>query len=145
VAQLSTRYEVQGQAAPLLVPLVEEGWLEGVVPELAVRRYLEPLIDRKVRVIVLGCTHYPLLKGLIERVARELAGEPVAVVDSAKATAQEVCRLLSVGTIAPRVAGAERDRLRLLVTDLPASFQTVAERFLGEGVPPAVQIDLSVQ
>src|SRR6186713_232521 len=87
VAQLSTRYEVRAQAAPLLVPLVEEGWVEGEVPRLAVRRYLTPLVEAGVRIIVLGCTHYPLLKSLIEMVATELAGEPVSVVDSADAMA----------------------------------------------------------
>jgi len=94
VAQLSTRYEVRAQAAPLLVPLVEEGWVDGDVPRLAVQRYLAPLIEAGVRVIVLGCTHYPLLKPLIETVAADLAHEPVAVVDSADATAEEVAELL---------------------------------------------------
>ena len=61
VAAVSTRAEVIGQAAPLLVPLVEEGWLEGEVPRLAVRRYLEPVLARGASVLVLGCTHYPLL------------------------------------------------------------------------------------
>jgi glutamate racemase len=61
VSRLSTRYEVVAQAAPLLVPLVEEGWVEGDVPRLAIRRYVEPLVRARVRVIVLGCTHYPAL------------------------------------------------------------------------------------
>lgn len=60
VSKINTRMEVVGQAAPLLVPLVEEGWLDGDVPELAVRRYVGPLIEQGARVLVLGCTHYPL-------------------------------------------------------------------------------------
>lgn len=151
VAQLSTRYEVKAQAAPLLVPLVEEGWVEGDVPALAVRRYVAPLIDHGVRVIVLGCTHYPLLKSVIEAVATELAGEPVSVVDSADAMAEEVAELLELRQLGRRVAPLAdaspkvSERLELLVTDLPASFQTMAERFLGAGVPQATQIDLSVE
>ena len=68
VSNLNTRLEVVGQAAPLLVPLVEEGWIEGAVPELAVRKYVGPLIEQGARVLVLGCTHYPLLRPVIERV-----------------------------------------------------------------------------
>jgi len=143
MAQLSTRYEVHGQAAPLLVSLVEEGWLEGEVPRLAVERYLAPLIQRNIRVIVLGCTHYPLLKAVIERVAAELAGEPVVVVDSAESTAQEIVRLMQSGTIARNPGKPTTDRLRLMVTDLPAGFQAVAQRFLGRELPAIDQIDLA--
>jgi glutamate racemase len=145
VARLSTRFEVYGQAAPLLVPLVEEGWLSGDVPELAVTRYVAPLIDAGVRVIVLGCTHYPLLKDTIERVATRLAGEPVAIVDSAHATAEELASWLSAARITPARLAPPGERLELLVTDLPASFQAAAERFLGRGVPEARQIDLSIE
>src|SRR5271166_2618715 len=70
VAQISTRAEVLGQAAPLLVPLAEEGWIEGDVPRLVVRRYIEPLAVAGVDAIVLGCTHYPLLRSVIEQEVR---------------------------------------------------------------------------
>lgn len=140
VAARSTRLEVVGQAAPLLVPLVEEGWVEGEVPRLAVERYLRPLIDAEVGVIVLGCTHYPLLRDTITSVAATLAGCPIAVVDSADATANAVAALLSERRLA--VATSTRGTLELLVTDFPASFAAMAERFLGAGVPDVSQIDL---
>jgi glutamate racemase len=147
VAQLSTRVEVIAQSAPLLVPLVEEGWLEGQVPELAVRRYLEPLIEGGARVIVLGCTHYPLLGPVIARVAAELCPEPVTVVDSAEATALAVRDLLREARIAPSGSLPAAGRLRLLVTDLPASFAKLASHFLGSELgttlPEVEQIDLS--
>ncbi|HEV8244385.1 MAG TPA: glutamate racemase [Polyangiaceae bacterium] len=141
VAQISTRVEVVGQAAPLLVPLVEEGWIEGEVPRLAVRRYLEPLIAAGAGVIVLGCTHYPLLKSLIAEVAAKLAGRAIPVVDSAEATAAAVCaaideQRISASTVLPA------EPLELLVTDLPASFALVASTFLGGETPPVQQIDL---
>ena len=78
MGQLSTRYEVVAQAAPLLVPLTEEGWIEGEVPRLVVRRYVEPLIAAGASVIVLGCTHFPLLKGLIAEAAAGVRGLPGA-------------------------------------------------------------------
>lgn len=140
VASLSTRTEVLGQAAPLLVSLAEEGWLEGEVPRLVSRRYLEPLIGAGAQCVVLGCTHFPLLQGVIEAEARLLAGHPVPVVDSARATAEDVATFL-----AERDQGAQRTRrgsLELMVTDLPKSFSTVAERFLGEPIGEVKQIDL---
>ncbi len=140
IASLSTRTEVVAQAAPLFVPLAEEGWIEGEVPRLVAQRYLTPLITAGARCLVLGCTHYPLLRHAIEAEAAALAGEPVAVVDSAHATATEVAAFL-----AERGQAAARDRrgeLELLVTDLPKSFAVVAERFLGEPVGHVQQIDL---
>ncbi len=141
VASFSTRFEVLGEPAPLLVPLVEEGWLDGMVPELAVERYVEPLVAAGASSLVLGCTHYPLLKGVIGRVAERIAGWPVPIVDSAEATASEMAELMGTGRIRPRI-GAGRGRLSLLVTDLPASFDAAARRFLVEALPPVEQIDL---
>ena len=140
IASLSTRTEVVTQAAPLFVPLAEEGWTEGEVPRLVARRYLEPVIAAGARCIVLGCTHYPLLRGAIQAEAAALAGEAVTVVDSAHATAVEVAAFL-----AERGHAAARERrgdLSLLVTDLPKTFAAVAERFLGEPFGPVEQIDL---
>src|SRR5450432_1863163 len=101
VGQLSTRYEVVQQAAPLLVPLTEEGWIDGQVPRLVVRRYVEPLIAAGASVIVLGCTHFPLLKGIIAEVAAELAGHPIPIVDSAEATASVVAEWIADERLAP--------------------------------------------
>lgn len=140
VASISTRTEVVGQPAPLLVPLVEEGWLEGDVPRLAARRYLEPLVRAGARCVVLGCTHYPLLRGVIEQEAAALAGRDVAIVDSASATADDVCGFLAEREQGTRRTG--RGKLELLVTDLPKSFADVASRFLGEPVEHVQQIDL---
>jgi glutamate racemase len=140
VASVSTRTEVVGQAAQLLVSLAEEGWLEGEIPRLAARRYLAPLIEAGTRCIVLGCTHFPLLHAVIEAEAAALAGAPVTIVDSASATADEIAAfLIERGQDATR---EERGRLELLVTDLPKSFSDVAARFLGEPVDDVSQIDL---
>ncbi len=139
VAQCSTRFEVVTQPAPLLVPLVEEGWLDGTVPELVVRQYVEPLVSAGARVLVLGCTHYPLLFELIRRVATELAGRPVYVVDGAVATATDVERILVEASLENPEADGE---LELLVTDQPAQFEQTASRFLGTALPAVQQIDL---
>lgn len=140
VASFSTRTEVLGQAAPLLVALAEEGWTEGDVPRLVAHRYVEPLIAAGTRCIVLGCTHFPLLRDPIETEATALAGSPVSIVDSAQATADEVASFLAERGLAATVD--RRGSLSLMVTDLPKSFATVAARFLGEAVEQVEQIDL---
>src|SRR4051812_37354516 len=144
VSQLSTRLEVVAQAAPLLVPLVEEGWLSGEVPRLAVRRYVEPLIAANVSVIVLGCTHYPLLKHLIAEVAAELSGRIIPVVDSAQATAAAVQAWIAEEKIAAAITAPPLgSELELLVTDLPKSFASMAEQMLGQSAPTVTQVDLT--
>ncbi len=139
VAAVSTRVETVGQAAPLLVPLAEEGWTDGDVPTLAVRRYLEPLANAGVDVIVLGCTHYPLLRQVIEREARARIGGHVTVVDSAYAAANDVREFL----MARGLANEEGEgRVKLLVTDMPKSFGEIATRFLGAEASDVEQVDL---
>src|SRR5690606_11226000 len=93
LSTVDTRIEAHVRAAPLLVPLAEEGWTEGEVPALVVARYLAPLVSVGVDAIVLGCTHYPLLASTIRDVAASTLGPEVAVVDSAEATAAELSTL----------------------------------------------------
>ena len=85
--------------------------------------YLQPLIEADVDTLVLGCTHYPLLRGVIG----ETMGWEVTLVDSAEAVALDVCRRLDV---APGEGPTEAGR-RFYVTDIPAPFKAIAERFLG--------------
>jgi glutamate racemase len=139
VAAVSTRAETVAHPAPLLVPLAEEGWTEGEVPALAVRRYLEPLARAGVDVVVLGCTHYPLLRQVIETEARARIGPHVTVVDSAHAVAADAKTFLETRSLA-NDAGA--GQVKLLVTDLPKSFGEMAARFLGAEASDVEQIDL---
>ena len=140
IAALDTRAEVIGQPAPLLVPLAEEGWTEGDVPRLAARKYLAPLAKAKVDVVVLGCTHYPLLRHTIELEAKDLIGPGVTVVDSAHAIADSVRTFLHQRDM--HHVRNERGGIRLLVTDAPKSFEEVAGRFLGDVVQNVELIDL---
>ncbi len=140
VAAHTATSEVFSVAAPLLVPLVEEGWLEGTVPSLVIERYLRELVGHSIDTLVLGCTHYPMLRGTIESVARQLLGEAIRVVDSAEATALELSGFLQerglLGT------EAMPGQLLIKVTDRPQRFAEVAERFLGHSVGDIEVVDL---
>jgi len=142
VASADTRAETCMAAAPLLVPLAEEGWTEGEVPGLVARRYLEPLLLAGIDTLVLGCTHYPLLRAEIVRQLHALGSGTIPVVDSAEDTAEELAALLDQRGL--RAHRPEGGALRLLVTDTPKRFSEVASRFLGRSVEglPLQAIDL---
>jgi glutamate racemase len=114
------------QAAPLLVPLAEEGLVAGEIARLAVERYLKPLLATvpRPRVLVLGCTHFPALKQTIT----DVAGPAVALVDSAETTARSVAEALQTNDMRNGRTGGWS---RFLVTDAPDRFSRVGEIFLG--------------
>src|SRR2546428_803417 len=116
---------VEQKACPLFVPLVEEGWFEHPAAELIAREYLEPLQRAKVDVLVLGCTHYPLLKPLLARVM----GPDVTLVDSAEETATAVARALERLDL---LANGGSHEHRFVVSDEEPHFRKVGALFLGE-------------
>jgi glutamate racemase len=119
------------KAAPLLVPIIEEGrGADDPLVVMAVEQYLEPLKKTGMDVLVLGCTHYPMLKGLIAKVV----GPKVAVIDSAERCAEDVCRRLMSGGLL-RGDAAREGRLHCFVTDESPRFATLARRFLGFDIP----------
>jgi glutamate racemase len=118
--------EVESQACPLFVPLVEEGWHDDPITEEVARRYLGPLLAGGIDTLVLGCTHYPLLRPLLARVA----GPGVALVDSAETVAEEVAAgLAEAGLAAPAGSPVEH---RLFLTDTSAGFAELARRILDD-------------
>jgi glutamate racemase len=125
IASLRPGLTVHSQACPLFVPLVEEGWFDHPAAELIAHEYLEPLKRAATDVLVLGCTHYPLLKPLLARVM----GPDVCLVDSAEETAGAVARELTTrGLLAQNGAGSHR----FAVSDDEPRFRKVGARFLGE-------------
>jgi glutamate racemase len=126
VRGLRPHVEVFAQACPMFVPLVEEGLGEHAAAELIAREYLHPFLDVDIDTLVLGCTHYPLLRPLIERVL----GPGVRLIDSGKEAALDVARTLARLGLLRRTGGPPR--LRFTVSDMPLRFRTVGQRFLGE-------------
>ena len=121
-------------ACPLFVPLVEEGWTSDAVIALVAKRYLGPLRDKKIDTLVLGCTHYPLLKGLIGKIM----GKKVTLIDSATETAREVERMLAERG-EKKKQGSSGVR-KYFVTDAPARFEKMGTRFLGSSLVTAEQV-----
>lgn len=116
---------VFSRACPLFVPLIEENWLEHAATELIVREYLEPLIEEGVDTLVLGCTHYPLLKPVISRCYPQLA-----LVDSAASTAEQVTGVFERrGWLADSSRTAEQ-QVDIFLSDYTDTFQYLAERIL---------------
>ena len=116
---------IHSQACALFVPLVEEGWLDHEVTRLTAQDYLKPLMAEHIDTLVLGCTHYPLLKPLL----RQVVGDQVQLVDSAEAMAEQVAAELAEKKLAN--PGPAQPRYDFYVTDVPLRFQTIGERFLG--------------
>jgi glutamate racemase len=131
------------KACPLLVPLVEEGWTEHPVTEQVARIYLSEAFSEDSRdadVLVLGCTHYPLLKPLLRRVAPDR----VTIVDSAESTAHAVAALLEIDPLHPPDDPERRTipRLKFFATDSAEKFKKMGTRFLGKPVEEVVHVDL---
>jgi len=121
---LNPDIRVTARACPLLVPLIEEGWLESSITDDIILQYLAPLMNDGVDTIVLGCTHYPLLRNAIAR----LVGDKIALVDSAQNCALAVRNLLQQENLsAPESNGAT---LRVALTDPPDAFLRVAREAL---------------
>jgi len=126
IKRLRSEVSVCVQACPLFVPLVEEGWFDHPATELIAREYVAPLERAAVDVLVLGCTHYPLLKPLLARVL----GPRVALVDSAEETAKVVAHELARRDLA--APPTNHPTHRFVVSDDEPHFRRVGARFLGE-------------
>jgi glutamate racemase len=121
---LNPAVQVTTRACPLLVPLIEEGWLESAITDEIIMQYLGPLVDEGIDTLVLGCTHYPLLRNAIAR----LLGDGVALVDSAENCASAVRELLNRENLcAPET---NRGKLQVALTDPPDNFLRVAREAL---------------
>lgn len=124
-------------ACPLFVPLAEEGWTHGAIARQIAARYLDGFAGFDMDTLVLGCTHYPLIRDAIA----EVLGAGVTLVDSAEATAQAAANLLAArGWSAPSPAATDAPRHRCFVTDQPELFAEVGARFLGRPLPEVERV-----
>jgi len=134
IKQLNPLVKVTALACPLFVPFVEEGWLSGNVVLEVARTYLKPLKSAGVDTVILGCTHYPLLKSVI----KEVLGEKVKLIDSARQVGMEVKKALSAEGLLNK---ERRGRHKFYVSDNPEWFTGLAERFLGQKVKDVSKVN----
>jgi glutamate racemase len=132
IRRASEKVEIMQAACPLFVPLAEEGWTDEPETRSIAKRYLAEMIDFAPQVLVLGCTHYPILRDVIQ----QTLGDGVRLVDSGEATADEVAQLLEAKQLSnPIPVSGDRqlcdDLDHFYVTDAAERFAGVAERFLG--------------
>jgi glutamate racemase len=134
IKSIDDSIEVYGIACPLFVPLVEEGWLDGEVVNLTAKKYLSSIKCDSADTLVLGCTHYPMIKHVIGNIIQ------IPLIDSAVETAKEVKRVLAQkGMLRVRKGEVSRE---FFVTDSPEKFSRVGERFLGHRISNISKISL---
>ncbi len=136
VENIASEIKIYSKACPLFVPLAEEGWIDGKIAELTGNKYLEPLKESGIDVLILGCTHYPLLKSTIQKVI----GDEVVLVDSAEETALEIERTLKENGISNESSSSYKSEFYL--TDVSETFISIAGRFLGERIERVEQVDI---
>jgi glutamate racemase len=125
IRSLDPRVRVFSSPCPLFVPLVEEGWVNNEVARLTAAHYLEALLRKNIDTLLLGCTHYPLLRGIIG----QIMGEDVTLIDSGTETAIELRDLLGEKGI---LSGPGDPIRRFYSTDSPVKFKSLGARFLGD-------------
>lgn len=135
VRRRNARIRLTQVACPLFVPLVEEGWIRDPVALEVARRYLRPLQAARVDTLILGCTHYPLLKEVIAKVM----GPKVVLIDSARQAALKAKEALRQMKLSASATDGGPPMRRFFVTDEPGHFERLSVRFLGRRVVGDVQ------
>ena len=123
--EIESSIQITTQACPLFVPLVEEGWLNGPVPSEITASYLKNINVENVDTLILGCTHYPLLKPMIQ----DIVNDNTVLIDSAETVAEEVAIILIEKKMS--ADSSNKGLLKCFVTDSPVQFENIAKRFLG--------------
>jgi glutamate racemase len=127
--------KVYAQPCPLLVPLVEEGWLNDEITIMTLKKYLQEMISEKVDTLILGCTHYPLLENTIQ----QIMGNHVKLIDSGKETAKAVKRVLIETNLLNQSDKIGPDKF--FVSDIPMKFEEIGSRFLGKKLHNIERVD----
>lgn len=137
IKKIDRKIRVFGYPSPLFVSLAEEGYIDKKATHLIAGEYLAPLKKNKIDTLVLGCTHYPLLKKVISKAM----GKGITLIDSAEETALEVKRVLgSKNLINPNKS---EPSYKFYVSDFPEKFIQIGERFLGKKIKEVKKIDIN--
>jgi glutamate racemase len=133
---IDPKLKVFSKACPLFVALAEEGWHQGEITRKIIETYLDDLLKENIDVMILGCTHYPLLKSAI----KEVAGENVLLIDSAEETAKEINEKIT--TVSIENNNENNSKYEFYLTDDSESFVRIAGKFLGREISEIKLTDL---
>ncbi|MBS3943869.1 MAG: glutamate racemase [Melioribacter sp.] len=136
IRKLNPKIKVYEKACPLFVPIAEEGWIDHKATELIAKEYLTELKTKKIDSLVLGCTHYPILKDVIQKVV----GKSVKLVDSGTPAARLVEEYLNGRGL--RNISNQIGKKEFYVSDIPSKFRDMAERFLGKKITHLHKVEL---
>jgi len=134
--KINPKVKVYEQACPLFVPLAEEGWLDHKVTSMIAKEYLGGLNEKKIDSLILGCTHYPILSDVIQKVV----GKNVKLIDSGTPAARLVEDYLNGRQL--RNLSVHHGQSEFYVSDVPTKFREVAERFLGKKITHLHKVEL---
>ena len=134
ISKINPDLEIFSRACPLFVPLAEEGWHKGEITRKITETYLEDIIKEDIDVMILGCTHYPLLKSAIQ----EVAGENVLLIDSAEEIAREISENIDKENTSEEIM----NKNEYYLTDVSESFIRIAGKFLGKELKEVILTDL---
>lgn len=137
IGNIDSDIKIIDKACPLFVPIVEEGWANTDIAFLTAKRYLEELKEQNIDSLVLGCTHYPLLK----RTIGEVVGEEIKLVNPAKETAKDLKKILEEESIM-RIDEEPRGIYEYYVSDIPEKFATIAKEFLNKEIENIKNIEI---
>jgi len=135
IKKLNKKIKCYSQSCPLFVPLVEEGWLKGEVTDKIINIYLKNIVDRDIDTLILGCTHYPLLKKSIQK----FMGNKIKIVDSAIAVADSVKDLLEKNNLLKQKGIG---KYQFFVSDSPEKFKDLGSKFLGNKINKVIKVEL---
>lgn len=135
IGKIDKGIKIIDKACPLFVPIVEEGWSNTDIATLTAKRYLKELVDEDIDSLVLGCTHYPLLK----RTIGQVVGEKVKLVNPAKETAKDLKKILELNSI---VRQDDDAKYEYYVSDIPEKFAVLAEEFLKKEIEDIKTVEI---
>jgi glutamate racemase len=136
IKRLDRRARIFTAACPLFVPLVEEGWLRHPVTSAVAKEYVSPLARKGIDTLLLGCTHYPLLKETIKRAA----GSGIVLIDSATTAAVEVAGILK--NLSLENKRSKGGKCSFFVSDSPAKFKKQGQRFMGRAIKSVKKVEM---
>lgn len=136
IHSIDEKIDALGRACPLFVPIVEEGWMEHDIAYITAKEYLSSLQKFSYDTMILGCTHYPLLKNVI----RKVVGEKITLIDSGIETAKQVKNILSeMNLLNPY---KQKPNRKYFVSDIPHKFKEIGEMFLGEKIESLIKVEI---